>query len=154
MLTRYNCRTNIVVARKRLDKAVRESPFFDTALWARGFERVCFQMWDAYEAHGNAGAVHIRAVPDRFVEQSLFSGLRLLDFCMAQIICLENNNHDDTWHHCGNLCGNFLDTAMHMLCCENSAVIVCYKFALSRHIACNVGKRHFAMVGKLCWKFI
>lgn len=56
-------------ARVEMEKAVEQSPFFDTRLWAKGFERAWFLMWETFEAAGEAGKLHIRAVPDGLEEE-------------------------------------------------------------------------------------
>jgi hypothetical protein len=56
-------------ARLEMERAVEESPFFDTRLWAKGFERAWSLMWDTFQATGEPGKLHIRAVPDRLEEE-------------------------------------------------------------------------------------
>lgn len=50
---------------------MEESPFFDTQLWAKGFERAWFLMWDTFQATGAVSSSHIRAVPDNLEAQDL-----------------------------------------------------------------------------------
>ena len=46
-------------ARGRLERALDSSPFFDTALWAKGFERSWFLMWDAFLASPSLDSQHL-----------------------------------------------------------------------------------------------
>jgi len=46
-------------ARQRLERALVTSPFFDTALWAKGFERSWFLMWDALIASSSVDSKHL-----------------------------------------------------------------------------------------------
>ena len=59
-------RDALVRAREEIEAAVNESPFFDTKLWAKGFERAWFTMWDTFQETGEASKFHIRVVPDKY----------------------------------------------------------------------------------------
>jgi len=56
-------------ARAEMERAVTESPFFDTALWAKGFERAWFIMWDTFQSTGERARFHVRAVADDLDKQ-------------------------------------------------------------------------------------
>ena len=57
-------RRHLQRARRRLETAINTSPLFDTALWAKGFERSWFQMWDTFVATGSVDSMHVLTSDD------------------------------------------------------------------------------------------
>ncbi|EKX33775.1 hypothetical protein GUITHDRAFT_81153 [Guillardia theta CCMP2712] len=55
-------------AKEEMEAGIRDSTFFDTAFWAKGFERSWFLMWEAFAAEGKAQSHHLVASRERLEE--------------------------------------------------------------------------------------